>query len=72
MFNVRGSLSSVSDVVQSSSFKARVSFSMVEVTLRRIYSTICLGISESIFLIEAVSMAIVPSLVKVEGMVSII
>ena len=72
MFNVRGSLSSVSDVVQSSSFKARVSFSMVEVTLSRIYSTICLGISESIFLIEAVSMAIVPSLVKVEGMVSII
>jgi hypothetical protein len=72
MFNVRGSLSSVSDVVQSSSFKARVSFSIVEVTLSRIYSTICLGISESIFLIEAVSMAIVPSLVKVEGMVSII
>jgi len=72
MFSVRGSLSSVSDVVQSSSFKARVSFSMVEVTLRRIYSTICLGISERIFLIEAVSMAIVPILVKVEGMVSII
>lgn len=72
MLSVSGSLSNVSEVVQSSSFKARVSFSMVEVTLSRIYSTICFGISESIFLIVAVSIAMVPSLVKVEGIVSII
>lgn len=71
MFNVNGNFSSVSELKHSSSFNARVSFSIVDVTFSRIYSTICFGISESIFFIEAVSIAIVPSLVKIKGIVSI-
>lgn len=72
MFSVTGILSRVSEVVHSSSFNARVSFSMVDVTLSLICSIIWRGISESIFFIDAVSIAIVPNFVNVDGIVSII
>lgn len=72
MFSVTGILSRVSEVVHSSSFNALVSFSIVDVTLSLICSMIWRGISESIFLIDAVSIAIVPNFVNVDGIVSMI
>lgn len=72
MFSVTGILSRVSEVVHSSSFNARVSFSIVDVTLSLICSMIWRGISESIFFIDAVSIAIVPNFVNVDGIVSMI
>jgi len=72
MFNVNGSLSRVSEVVQSSSLSDLVSFSIVEVTFCRICSTIYFGISDNIFLIVAVSIAMVPIFVEDDGIVSII